>query len=192
MGKPGDAIESFRNAMRVEPYRAGPRRELARLLDQARVDPAQATLRERFRPDVDEIRKLRAQEVDLLTRDATLLPGDARPHYDRGMLLYLLDRVDDAREAFEEACRLAPDDYNAWMALALIAERQQRWKDAERALRNMQRLRPDAEEWKGMGQRMVETIRKLEADAAATTPHSESLSPDQAEGVADEPEPGEN
>jgi tetratricopeptide (TPR) repeat protein len=192
MGKPADAIQSFRDAIKVEPYRAGPRRELARLLDLARLDPALAALRAQLKPTPDEIRTLRAQEVDLLTRDAELLPGDPRPHYDRGMLLYLLDRVDDAREAFDEACRLAPDDYEAWMALALVSEKQHRWEDAARALKEMQRLRPDGEEWKGMLQRMAETVRQLEAEAAAQTPHSESLSPEQAEGVADEPEPGEN
>ena len=41
-----EAIAAFRNAMRVEPYRAGPRRELARLLETVASDPAQAGLRD--------------------------------------------------------------------------------------------------------------------------------------------------
>jgi tetratricopeptide (TPR) repeat protein len=178
------AIESFRAAMRVEPYRAGPRRELARLLDMVATDPAYALLREKINPTAEEIRRLRAQEVDLLARDARLLPGDPRPHYDRGLLLYLLGELDAAREALEEACRLAPDDYQAWMALALICEKQQRWDDAGRAVLRMKELQPEAEDWKGLLLRMRDTLRAQQEAEAAAAPDSESQSPEDREATA--------
>lgn len=186
------AITSFRNAIRVEPYRTGPRRELARLLEMVANDDRFANLREQLKPSAGEIRLLRAQEVDLLARDAQLLPGDPRPHYDRGLLLYLLDRLDDARLEFEEAVRISPDYYDAWMTLALICEKQHRWKDATDAVKRMSELKPEADDWKALLIHMRDTVRALQAEEAADAPHSESLSPEQAEGVADEPEPGEN
>jgi tetratricopeptide (TPR) repeat protein len=184
LGDVAGAIDSFRSAIRVEPYRTGPRRELARLLDMVATDPVLATLRDKIRVDPDEIIRLRAQEVDLLARDAQLLRGDPRPHYDRGLLLYLLGRLDDAREALAEACRLSPSYYEAWMALALICEKQQRWEDAARAVKKMSELQPDAQDWKDVLRRMRDTLRAQQAEAAANAPHSESLSPEQADDSA--------
>jgi tetratricopeptide (TPR) repeat protein len=186
------AIQSFRDAIRVEPYRAGARAELARLLQAVETDPALASLRDTIKVDPDEIITLRAQEVDLLARDEELLPGDPRPHYSRGWLLYLLGRVDDAREEMEATVRLAPEDYNGWMALALICEKQQRWEDAAGAVIQMAKLRPQAEEWQGLRLRLREEIRAWQAEQAAEEPHSESLSPEQAlEPAGDDNAPGE-
>lgn len=191
LGDIAGAITSFRNAIRVEPYRAGPRRELARLLDMVANEPALAPLREQIKVDPDEITHLRAQEVDLLKRDSDLLSGDARPHYDRGMLLYLLGRIDDAREELDEACRISPSYYEAWMGLALISEKQQRWEDAARAIRAMAKLQPNADDWKSVLIRMRDTVKAQEAEEAAKAPHSESLSPKQAEESATAPPAGD-
>jgi tetratricopeptide (TPR) repeat protein len=48
----------------------------------------------------------------------------------RGRLLYLLDRQDEARQAFIEACELAPNEYEYWLWLALICEKQERWEQS--------------------------------------------------------------
>jgi tetratricopeptide (TPR) repeat protein len=152
-------------------------------------DPALAKWRAQITVDPEEIRRLRTEEVDLLARDADLLPGDPRPHYERGLLLYLLGQLDASREAFELACRLAPDYYDAWMALALICEKQQRWEDAVRAVKRMSELQPEGEDWKALLRQMQETVRAMQAEEAAEAPHSESLSPEQAEGAIS-PEPG--
>ncbi len=174
------AINSFREAIRVEPYRSGPRRELARLLEQVANDPTLAEVREAIRPDPQEIERLRREEADLLARDAKLLPGNPTPLYDRAMLLYLLGDLDTARESLEAACRVSADYYAAWMALALICEKQERWDDARRAILKMRDLQPEAADWQGVGRRIIDTMRAQQAEQAANAPHSESLSPEEA------------
>jgi tetratricopeptide (TPR) repeat protein len=176
------AIASFRDAIRVEPYRAGPRRELARLLDYLLSAPDQAALRVKLEISTDEIRRLRAQEVDLLARDAKLLPNDATPRYDRGLLLYLLNDLDAARESFQDAVRVDPFHYTAYMALALICEKQERWEEAAEAIKRMAKLQPQAQDWRAVLRRMRDTVVAQQAEEqAAAAPHSESLSPDQRE-----------
>jgi tetratricopeptide (TPR) repeat protein len=170
-------MKSFRNAIRVEPYRAGPRRELARLLDLIDVTPQLSQLRNSMRIDREEITKLRREEVDLLARDAKLVPDNPRPLYQRGLLLYQLGELDAARQSFVEATRVDPKSYESWMALALICEKQQRWVDARRAIEKMKELQPDAEDWQGLGMRIRESMRTQEA---AEAPHSESLSPEES------------
>lgn len=123
------ARESLETAIRLEPYLSGVRDQLARLLEQTGGDE-------------QLVEQLREKEIELLTRDAKLLQGNSQPLYRKGMLLFLLDRPEDAREAFEEACRVGPNSYNNWLALALICERQQDWPRALEALTQMHAIRP--------------------------------------------------
>ncbi|MCA9231907.1 MAG: HEAT repeat domain-containing protein [Planctomycetales bacterium] len=129
LGRRGEAQASLRTAIRLEPYLSGTRDQLAQLMEQSAGDP-------------EQIRQLREKEVELLLRDSKLLPDNPQPRYRRGMLLYLLERSDEARKAFEEACQVAPNSYDSWLALALLCETQQRWKQAAAALKEMERLRP--------------------------------------------------
>lgn len=145
------AIRSLRNAIEREPYLTGPRGELARLLDVSQQAPQEA-------------RELRQQEADLLARDATLLPNDPGPHYRRGMLLYLLGELDDARRELVEACRLGPNDYQNWMALALICERQERWREAISALERMVQLQPENPAAGLIYQRIQQTLAQQRAE----------------------------
>jgi tetratricopeptide (TPR) repeat protein len=167
LGDLAGAIGSFRSAIRVEPYRSGSRRELARLLEQVANDPGLAPLRATIKVDPDEIRTLRAQEVD--------------PHYDRGLLLYLLGQLDAAREALEEATRISPTYYEAWMALLLICEKQQRWEDAAAAVKQLAKLQPDARDWREVLRRMQDTVRALEAEEAADAPPTDEGGEDPAD-----------
>ena len=130
LGDLSAAIASLRLAIRQEPYLTGPRGDLSRLL--------QSTGGEE-----EEINRWRREEADLLERDAKLLPTNPVPHYQRGMLLYLLGEGDAARRSLVEACRLGPNDYQNWLALALICEQQERWQDATAVLDRMQKLRPN-------------------------------------------------
>ena len=129
LGNTTAARKSLQTAIRLEPYLSGVRGELARLLEIDGGDP-------------NQVRHLREAEVELLTRDARLLPGQSGPLYQRGMLLYLLGRIDQARASFDEACRLSPNSYDNWLALALICERQQDWDRATEALGRLYKLRP--------------------------------------------------
>jgi tetratricopeptide (TPR) repeat protein len=158
LGDPLSAAESLRTAIRIEPYLTGPRTELSQLLDQLAANPAQAAIAEKAQATPEEIRRLREEEADLLARDAKLLPTDATVRYMRGRLLYLLDRQDEARQAFIEACELAPNEYDYWLWLALICEKQERWEQSVSALQRMAQLRPDAEDWKGIFLRVKQAV----------------------------------
>jgi predicted CXXCH cytochrome family protein len=174
LGDMAAAVESFRMAIRQEPYLTGPRTELAQVLDQMLNNSKDAAAVQKLGVSKDEVNRLREEEVKLLERDATLLKGDAFPHYRRGRLLFLLGRLDEAREALNEACRLAPNDYEYWMWLALLCERQQRWDDAVAALKEMKRIRPEARaEWLGIAQRIqatIDTQEKEKGGAKAANP----------------------
>jgi tetratricopeptide (TPR) repeat protein len=160
------AVESFRTAIRQQPTRTQLRTELSQILAVMAEDPAQADAWKKVGGSHEEIRRLREEEVDLLVRDAKLLPGEAGPHFHRGRLLVLLKRDQEALEAFREACRLAPNEYDNWLWLALLCERLEKWEEGIQALQRMSQLRPEAEDWKGLRHRFLETIRKQEADAA--------------------------
>ncbi len=158
LGEPLSAVESLRMAIRIEPYLTGPRTELSQLLDLLASDPTQAAVAEKAKATPEEIRRLREEEVDLLARDAKLLPGDAAVRYMRGRLLYLLDRQDEARQAIIESCELAPNEYEYWLWLALICEKQERWEQSVKALQRMAQLRPEAEDWKGIFLRVKQAV----------------------------------
>jgi len=129
LGETDAAQESLRNAIRLEPYLSGTRDQLAQMM-------------ERSGGNEEQIRQLREKEIELLERDSHLLPDSPQPRYRRGMLLYLLERHDEARQSFEQACEVAPNSYESWMALALLCENQQRWEQAIEALGQMERLQP--------------------------------------------------
>lgn len=141
MGDTEATEQSLRRAMAQEPYLSGVRDKLAQILDNAGGD-------------AEEIRQLRAEEAKLLARNYEFLPADAGLRYQRGMLLYLIGDYDEARAALEEACRLGPDNYSNWLALALICEKQERWNQAAKALRKMNDLRPNDPAVRGILQRI--------------------------------------
>lgn len=129
LGDSAAARESLETALRLEPYLSGVREELARAIEQMDGDAA-------------EVKRLREEEVELLERDAKLLPDSSQPHYRRGMLLYLLEQLDEARQAFESACEVEPLSFDNWLALALICESQQDWERALEGLAKMHEIRP--------------------------------------------------
>jgi len=141
LGETGAAEESLRTAIRLEPYLSGTRDQLAQLLEQSTGDS-------------EQIRQLREEEIELLKRDSRLLPDSPHPRYRRGMLLYLLERHDEARESLEQACEVAPDSFESWLAIALLCEKQQRWEQAVEALEQMERLRPGDPSIGGIFQRI--------------------------------------
>ncbi len=79
------ALAHWRAAIQIEPYIAGPRGELAMILEQRGGDPA-------------EIRRLREEEVELRARDAKLAPENAEIRYQLGMMNVLLGRLEEATD----------------------------------------------------------------------------------------------
>lgn len=156
LGDEQATIESLRTAIRVEPYLSGLRSQLATVLESTGGSP-------------EEIRRLREKEVELLERDAQLLPESSQPDYQRGMLLYLLGRHDQARQALQSACEKEPNLFGNWMALALICEKQRRWQQAAEALQKMQELRPNDPATIGIFQRIQQAVQAESAEAAEDT-----------------------
>jgi tetratricopeptide (TPR) repeat protein len=185
---PAEAAKSLRAAIRQEPYRTGPRGMLATVMAGLATDPRQATLYADLGGDA-ELKKLRTKEAELLARDAKLLPGDPRPHYARGMLLYLLGDVDGAQHELAEAARLGPGDYASWLGLALIAEKRQDWDEAARALKQMSQLQPDAQDWKALRERIRQKYLQQQNAEGADEQHSESESASQSRSDATPTEP---
>jgi tetratricopeptide (TPR) repeat protein len=109
-GRTRQAIEHLEAAIKLEPYMAGPRGELASLLQEQGGDSA-------------EVSRLRREEIKLLERDAGLAPDNAQIQYQLGLLRYLLDEYEPAEVALTAACQLAPQNYDYLMVLALLHER---------------------------------------------------------------------
>ncbi len=132
-GRTHEAIEHLQAAIRLEPYMAGPRAELASLL-QERADnmrrvihtfqlgPPLAAFYEQM-GEPGAMLRLREPEAELLERDAKLVPGNAEIRYQLGLLRYLLGQYDEAQNALSSACDLAPQNYEYRMALALLHEK---------------------------------------------------------------------
>jgi predicted CXXCH cytochrome family protein len=135
-GRVESAIEHLQAAIRLEPYIAGPRAELASLLQQQDGDAS-------------EIRRLREEEADLMERDAKLAPENAQILYQLGLMRYLLGQFAEAQSALYAACQLSPQNYEYLMALALLHEHryaasgeERQFTDAVKTLKKMRELQP--------------------------------------------------
>jgi tetratricopeptide (TPR) repeat protein len=152
-GRIDQAIAHFQAAIRLEPYMAGPRAELASLLQEQGSD-------------ANEIRRLREEEADLMERDALLAPGNAEIHYRLGLLRFLLGQFDEAQSALTAACDRAPQNYEFLMALALLHERryeldgdEQQLNAAALTLKKMHELDPADPRARQILGRLLETQR---------------------------------
>lgn len=136
-GRVADAVGHLRTAIELEPYMAGARLELASILSESPGNEA-------------EIQRLRAEEVELLERDAQLAPDNPMIFYELGRLRYLLGEYDAAQAALETACQLAPDNYQFRLFLALLHEKRydltgdvEQFNLAVDALEMLNELRPN-------------------------------------------------
>jgi tetratricopeptide (TPR) repeat protein len=160
LNHPEQAIEHLSAAIKLEPYLAGPRAELASLLQQ---NPA----------NENEVRRLRTEEADLLERDARLAPENADISYRLGLLRYTLDDLDRAEAAFQQACEKAPRNYEYRMALALLQEKryeltgdEQRLKAAVVSLNELRKLNEKDPRANQIINRLNETYKEKEAAKA--------------------------
>jgi len=127
-GKTEDSVDEYRTAIRLEPSVAGPRSNLAGLLEQQGM--------------TEEVRKLREEEAEILARDAKLLPNNATIHYRLGLAYYLIGRQEEATTALERAYTLDPTVPDFLMTLTLLYEKQQQWAKAIDAADRLTRLQP--------------------------------------------------
>ncbi len=122
------AIRSYRNAMRLEPAVTGPRSHLAELLSDS---------------DPEEARVLRKKELELLQRDAKLLPQNAGIQYRLGMLNYILGNKEQAGECLINAAGLEPDVPMFQEGLVSWFELKRDWAKAIPAAKRLVNMRPE-------------------------------------------------
>jgi predicted CXXCH cytochrome family protein len=160
LNHPEQAVEHLTAAIKLEPYLAGPRAELASLLDQQQGNEA-------------EVHRLRTEEAELLERDAKLAPENADISYRLGLLRYTLDDIDKAEAAFQQACEKAPRNYDYRMALALLQEKRYelsgddaQLKAAATSLKMLHDMNKDDPRAKQILNRMLGTRQQKEAAKA--------------------------
>jgi len=158
LGNPREAIRQYRRAIQLEPYLSGPRSNLAGLLERTGDDPK-------------AVRRLREEEVDLLKRDARLLPANAVVQYRYGLMLYLVGRLDAAQQALESACRLQPASYDFRLFLTLFYEKRSQWSQALASARRLASLRPGDRTAADLIGRLSSKSGQQPADAHRTNNH---------------------
>jgi predicted CXXCH cytochrome family protein len=136
------AIEAYRTAMRVQPDVTGPRGNLASLLERLEKP--------------DEANKLRAEELELLARDAQLAPRSAAVQYRYGLALYLAGREEEAEAALAIADKLEPNTADYCLGLALLYQKQKRYDEALPLAERVVELRP----WDRGYQQLLMDIRR--------------------------------
>ena len=151
LGDARGAIREFHRAIELEPYLTGSRSNLAGLL-------------ERTDGDRDEVRRLREEELNLLKRDAQLLPENAVVQYRYGLMLYLLGHLDASQRAMEATCRLQPTSYDFRLFLTLLYEKRSKWSKAFESARRLAKLRPG-------GQAAADLVRRLGPKAGQPSPN---------------------
>lgn len=113
-------VDAYRAAIRVQPDVAGPRSNLAefydRLAEQYGNSPDGAAA-------LKEASRLRAEELPLLQRDASLAPDAPMVQYRYGLAAYLAQNLEEARTAMEKACQLDARNEQFRLGLTLLLER---------------------------------------------------------------------
>jgi predicted CXXCH cytochrome family protein len=162
-GRLDEAVGHYQAAIALEPYMAGPRSELASLLEQGNGDPA-------------KIRRLRQEEADLVERDAKLAPDNAAIFYRLGLLRYTLDEYDKADAALNQACMKAPNNYDFRMTLALLQEKryeqtseEKYFNDAAHSIKKLVDMQPKDERAKQIFLRLMQTYQAKHPEEAKPT-----------------------
>jgi Tfp pilus assembly protein PilF len=160
LGKEEQAINHYRTAMKVEPYMAGPRANLAALFDDQKtrletqrtqsVNEGNAagatTLAEKIQQLERQIQQLRIQEHELLKRDierVAALSNTHSLHYRYAMSCYLQGDNAGVEKHLLEANRQAPNDtlYLLGMATYYVQEKQP--EPAKRYILRLLELEPN-------------------------------------------------
>lgn len=122
------AEDSYRRAIYVMPKVTGPRSNLAALLERLQR--------------VGEANSYRKEELDLMVRDAGLAPDDAWLQYRLGLAFYLQGMLNKAEESLQRSAQLEPNVPDFPLALALLYQKQGRFKQAVVQCESALRLEP--------------------------------------------------
>ena len=167
------AAQAYRTGLEVQPWVTGPRSNLSALLESWQSEITESTLRE-VRGNRDEfgrllaqrlspvarwgdIATLRADELELLQRDARLAPDNAAVQYRCGLSLYLAGDLEKAERHLRRATEIAPNQPTFLLGLALFQEKMGN-DDAVQTARRLVELRPDNPQYRAVLQRLQQTL----------------------------------
>jgi tetratricopeptide (TPR) repeat protein len=157
LGMLDDAERHYRIAMRLEPNTVGPRSNLADLLErradlarqeaqlamERRDSAAALALMEPVAGHQAVAEQLRRDELELLQRDAKLAPDNGPLQHRLGLMLYVLDEPQRAREHLVNATELSPHNAHFHFMAALLLEKLGETTPAIEHLRRALELWPD-------------------------------------------------
>jgi predicted CXXCH cytochrome family protein len=176
--RPEEAVERLRTAIRLQPYLAGPRLELASLLE----EKLPGTEMDRFPGTEKERRQLREEEVRLLERDAKLAPNNPAIFYQLAKTYYNLGKQDPAEyakaaAAIDKACEIAPQSFEYLFFKALLHhKRYELTGDEEQfnlgfeAVKKLQELQPNDQQVQQILFMLMEARRVKEGGDPAAAP----------------------
>ena len=154
------AEKDYRNAIKVESNIAGPRTNLALLLDaKLRVMKTEA---ERGRA-MEEIKNLRREENRLLKVDverAKDLPNTHSLHYSYAMSCYLQDDLETATKHLQIALDQQPKSEQYLQAMTLILEKMEQFEKAGRMVDRLLELAPDNIGYQQLKKRILQNLKK--------------------------------
>jgi predicted CXXCH cytochrome family protein len=136
------AVKHYRDAIRVEPEVAGPRSNLATLLEE-RLAGGSGSDPSAGQAVRAEIVQLRQKELELLARDAGLLPDAAALQYRYGLALVLARQKADAVAPLRRAAELEPSNPEFVRAIALLLQDLGRASEAVGWARRLRELTPE-------------------------------------------------
>jgi predicted CXXCH cytochrome family protein len=156
LGNSTEARRAYETAIEVEPSAAGPRANLAALLEQSLATTSDEAEGKKL---LDTIARLRREELELLARDAKFVPQNATVRYRYGLSLYLHGRLDEAEKELLEAARLSPNTPDFVLAVALLYQKQNRLDLAIEYTKRVVELRPDDASYQQLLQELRQTRR---------------------------------
>jgi tetratricopeptide (TPR) repeat protein len=170
-GRIEDAIQHLVDAIKLEPYLAGPRAELASLMQEHKGDDA-------------EIKHLRTEEADLVERDSKLAPDNADIFYRLGLLRYMLGDYEKADAAFRMACAKSPRNYEYLMALGLLEEKRytetgddKQFNSAVESIKKMHEMNRSDPRAKAILERLLDVWHTRNPNAKSAGPKPEAAKP---------------
>lgn len=159
-GRRSEALEEYRQALRLDPYFAPARVNLVNLaMAEQRPDEAEATLREGLAltkmPESDHgnlaymlalllvEREQAGEALDWLAVAARELPGNPRVFYNQSLLLARQQRPYEALDAVRKGLAMAPDDADLLYAQIYLQASNGQLPAARNTLRHLARVAPN-------------------------------------------------
>ena len=128
-----------------KPDVTGPRSNLAGILEQF--------------GQTEQVAKLRAEELQLLARDAVIGPNVGIVQYRYGLALYLNNKFDEAAEVLKKACELEPEAVEYRYMLAALLQKLDRLDEALTHSEQLLKLQPGNQSFRQLRDQLLQSKR---------------------------------